>query len=150
MVRIGKTAANHNKHYIIGCEHVLKLCSLWLWFTVIYRHFTQSHDPYIDMKTMPLYRCLNQWSDPVLNVLKWSPNAPIFALNAKQIQIIKTPHDFFDTIKVKFHSICGSFETNCWLFLYLKSLSLNCKQRITLSSLYIGTGRLEKDFVIHY
>ncbi|XP_054159359.1 CDP-diacylglycerol--glycerol-3-phosphate 3-phosphatidyltransferase, mitochondrial-like [Oppia nitens] len=78
----------------------------------------------ISDKTMCLYRHLNQWSD--LKVFEWTNGSPMFGLNSHQIQVIKSPNDFFNE---------------------LKRLSMKSKKRITLSSLYIGTGDMERDLI---
>ena len=49
-------------------------------------------------KIMSFYRHLSQWSD--LNVFKWSKNVPLFAINSHQIEIIDTPNDFYNKLKV--------------------------------------------------
>lgn len=50
------------------------------------------------LRTMSVRRHLSQWSD--LNVFKWLKSVPIFAVNSQQIEIIETPNDFYDKLKV--------------------------------------------------
>uniref|UniRef100_A0A7M5UPC5 CDP-diacylglycerol--glycerol-3-phosphate 3-phosphatidyltransferase n=1 Tax=Clytia hemisphaerica TaxID=252671 RepID=A0A7M5UPC5_9CNID len=61
---------------------------------------------------------------------KWFKNvqlkSPVFYCDANDIEVMKDPHEFYNS---------------------LKELSSNAKERITLASLYLGNGKLEKDLV---
>ncbi|XP_035218716.1 CDP-diacylglycerol--glycerol-3-phosphate 3-phosphatidyltransferase, mitochondrial-like [Stegodyphus dumicola] len=59
--------------------------------------------------------------------LAWlADHSPEFAVSSKHIQVLKEPSEFFEK---------------------LKELSKSSRKRITLASLYIGTGPLEKELV---
>lgn len=69
----------------------------------------------------------NAFTKPETKIFDWLMSvAPCFPLSSKNISIIKTPKEFYEIL-----------IQNCQ----------NAKQRITLVSLYLGTGDMEKNIV---
>ncbi len=42
----------------------------------------------------------NLRNDLNLNLMKWSKSAPMFPICSKQIEVIKSPNDFYNSLKV--------------------------------------------------
>lgn len=86
--------------------------------------YSTNSNIYNDMKSLKISGAFNL---SLLESLNWLHlKSPCFPVNAKQIQIINDPNTFYKTLLVK---------------------CVQAKYRIVLSSLYIGTGKLENQLV---